>query len=285
MDEDPTVSEEINPEDPKPLNYALILFSVLISGLSAGFLTLYPGFVPYEWVMPAYGLAGITTFLAFALWMQNAAEKKRQEEREIEERMEQRAERRAQEREEELARVQERKKQAEEREAQAAAQRAERKSELVAQAKTLWAERAEMAQKHEHLARQIVEKAAKASVKEAAGYAAAEWSTAASNARWTSEQILLLTDRQDVKIEARQEAQEMAIEAERIRKNSGVWTKAQGDKLLKLKERARAEAKAEEERQDAVQELVQKAERDWSIAESRALRAEQALKDLAENKS
>lgn len=279
MDEDPIITEKS-----QSLSTALIIISILLSGLSAALITLYPGFVPYDWVMPAYAIAGVTAFLALMLWMQKITEKKREAEREVEERVEQRAQRRSQEREEELARVQERKKEAEEREAQAAVERAERKAKLASQAKTLWAERAEMAQEHEKLARQIVEKANKSSVREAAGYAAAEWSTAASNARWTSEQILLLTDRRDVAVEARHEAQEMMIEAERIRKTSGVWTKAQGDQLVKLKERARAEAKAEEERQDAVQELVQKAERDWSIAESRALRAEQTLKDLAENK-
>ncbi len=264
----------------KPFGNSLMvpLAAAAVTGVLT--LTLSPDLVPGTWRILAWIATSAAAAGAGAVWIRGRAAK-RAADKENTEKRHKRAERRIRQRAEQEARIKEGREKAAQKEAKLAAKRAEEKAAMVKRAKTVWAERAEKALAREAFAREVIAKATKMPIREAAGQTATEWAAAATLAKWTSQQIIALTDRPDVKADARTEAREAIMEAARIKERGGVWTEAQGDALVEIREKARMEAKAEEARQDEVRDVVQKAEAEWKIAEVRATRAEAELKMMA----
>lgn len=214
--------------------------------------------------------------------MQYTANQKEKEitERELTRVRKKRMEARQRERREQEERVQKAQKKIAAKQAEKEARQLEIKAEMASQATTVWAEKEKYAVDQERNARKIIEATQDMAIRTLAGSVAIEWNEAGSLAQWTAKQLVMFSQRPNVTTEAREEAQEAIIEAAGIKASGNVLTEKQGLALRAKKEKAREEVLIEEDRLNAIQDVIENAERKWKVAELRANRVQEELNNL-----
>ncbi len=258
-----------------------LLFPLALAAVT-GVLTLIfsPDLIPGGLSIPAWLATALAAAAAVTIKIRRNAAKKVEKAAEKEKRLK-RTEQNNKKREQREARAQAARDKAAQKDAEKAARRSEEKTEMVKQATTIWAERAEKAQEQATIGRGIFEKSAVTAVRDAAGLMATEWEAATTLAKWTSDQIITMTTRPDVKSGAQEELREAMMEVTRIKEMGSLLTEKQANEIKELKEKAMQEKKADEARQDEAHEVIRDAEVKWNTAEARAERASDRLREIA----
>lgn len=212
-------------------------------------------------------------------YLENKREKEIAE-RELERVRKLRRDNRKRERQEQEERVQKAQEKAAQKIAEKEAKQLKIKAEMASQATTVWADKEKYAVEQENNVRKIIEETQDMAVRTLAGSVAIEWNEARSLAQWTAKQLVMFSQRPNVTTEAREEAQEAIIEVARIKASGNVLTEEQSLELRKKKEKAREEVQIEEDRLNAIQDVIENAERKWRVAELRANRMQDELEAL-----
>ncbi len=256
-----------------------IIFTAILAIIGACALIFSPDSISTIWKILGWIAIAVCIILAGVLHHKDKS-KKLLAEKELLQKRRKRRKHLDQERLEQEKRIEKSKKKLAEKEEKLNEKRTKIKQALVVEAQTTWAGRVEYASSQENAVRKIIEKTNKMHVRTLAGQVAIEWNEASGLSQWTMQQILMYSQRPNVTMEAREDAQEAIIEAMRIKDSGGNWTKEKGEELAKIKEKAREEAMIEEDRLDTIKNTIERAELKWNATETRVFRLQQELDSM-----
>jgi hypothetical protein len=160
---------------------------------------------------------------------------------------------------------------------------AEAQKQIIEQLQVKWADRVHTAAKREAESRAHTNHQDRA-VRDAATQAASVWAAAGAQAKWSVQKILDLTSRPEVQSEARLEAKEAELQAQRTREEGRVWRESQAEALAELKKKAREEEKMVQARAEALKKEIKQMDMQWKGEVARAERLERDWKSRLEGK-
>ncbi len=268
----------------KKSNNVGIILMALATVACALVLVFFPNLISGFWKIVAWsatGVAGTATGVLKHVETKNA---KLLEEKELARIRRKRMQQLKKDREEREARIEKAHERAAAKEADRTAKQMEIKAQLAEEAKTTWVAKEKYASDQETLARDIIKGTNDMAIRTLAGSVAIEWNEAGSLAQWTAKELIMFSQRPNVTSQARDDAQAAIIEAAGIKAAGNNLTEEQGLQLHEKKEKAREEAQIEEDRLDAIKDVIENAELKWKVAEMRASRVQDELDALNKKK-
>ncbi len=261
----------------KTSNKAGIFVMAVAAACGALILLIFPNLATGALNMVAWAAVGVAGLTAGTLHYSN--KKREMAAKELEKRKSQQKRRvqREKEKREKEERFQKAQEMTAKKEAARESKQEQIKAEMIKQAEVVWLDREKDAENHEAEIRKIMKTNLDMTIRTVAGYVATEWNDAAKLAQWTGHQLIMFTRRPNVTTKARDEAQEAIIEAEEVRASGSTLSEQQGNELKAKKKKAQEEAKMEEARVKAIQDVIDNAEIKWRGIEMRVNRRQKEL--------